>query len=101
MTGIYQPAAARAAAGAPVYSEDVVTAGVRDASRLTPFERRALADTLACSIVGGPERVKQGLAEFVGQTGADELIVTSMFYDHEARLRSYELLAEARDALGA
>lgn len=44
MTGIYQPAAARAAAGAPVYSEDVVTAGVRDASRLTPFERRALAE---------------------------------------------------------
>ena len=42
MTGIYQPAAARAAASAPVYSEDVVAAGVRDAARLTPFERRAL-----------------------------------------------------------
>jgi len=42
MTGIYQPAAARAAAGAPIYSEDVVAAGVRDAARLTPFERRAL-----------------------------------------------------------
>lgn len=44
MTGIYQPALARAAAGAPLYSEDVVAAGVRDAARLTPFERRALAD---------------------------------------------------------
>jgi purine nucleoside phosphorylase len=44
MTGIYQPSAARAAAGAPVYSEDVVAAGVRDARRLTPFERRALAE---------------------------------------------------------
>jgi hypothetical protein len=44
MTGIYQPSVARAAAGAPVYSEDVVAAGVRDAERLTPFERRALAE---------------------------------------------------------
>ncbi len=44
MTGIYQPAVARAAAGAPLYSEDVVAAGVRDAARLTPFERRALAE---------------------------------------------------------
>lgn len=42
MTGIYQPAVVRAAAGAPVYSDDVVAAGVRDAARLTPFERRAL-----------------------------------------------------------
>jgi purine nucleoside phosphorylase len=42
MTDIYQPAAVRAAAGAPVYSEDVVVAGVADAERVTPFERRAL-----------------------------------------------------------
>ena len=42
MTGIYQPAAVRAAAGAPVYSEDVVVAGVGDGEKVTPFERRAL-----------------------------------------------------------
>jgi hypothetical protein len=42
MTGIYQPGAVRAAAGAPVYSEDVVVAGVGDGEELTPFERRAL-----------------------------------------------------------
>lgn len=49
MTGIYQPSAARAAASAPVYSEDVVAAGVRDAARLTPFERRALAEAGAAA----------------------------------------------------
>ncbi len=49
MTGIYQPSAARAAAGAPVYSRDVVAAGVRDAGRLTPFERHALDETGAAA----------------------------------------------------
>jgi len=42
MTGIYQPAIVRAAADAPVYSVDVVVAGVGDAEQLTSFERRAL-----------------------------------------------------------
>lgn len=49
MTGIYQPAVARAAAAAPVYSENVVAAGVRDAARLTPFERRALDEAGAAA----------------------------------------------------
>jgi len=42
MTGIYQPAVVRAAGNAPVYSEDVVVAGVGNCEKLTPFERRAL-----------------------------------------------------------
>jgi hypothetical protein len=49
MTGIYQPAAVRAAAGAPVYFEDVVVAGVADVERLTPFERRALGEAGAAA----------------------------------------------------
>jgi hypothetical protein len=32
-------------------------------------------------------------------TGADELIITAQIYDHAARRRSYQLVAEARDAL--
>jgi purine nucleoside phosphorylase len=42
VTGIYQPAVVRAGGGPSVYSQDVVAAGVADAARLTPFERRAL-----------------------------------------------------------
>ncbi len=30
---------------------------------------------------------------FVARTGADELMVTSQIFDHQARVRSYELLA--------
>ena len=45
--------------------------------------------------VGGrhPETVRQGLEAFVDRTGADELMVTSQIFDHDARLRSYEITA--------
>jgi alkanesulfonate monooxygenase SsuD/methylene tetrahydromethanopterin reductase-like flavin-dependent oxidoreductase (luciferase family) len=49
---------------------------------------------LACSFVGSPDTVRRGLDRFTEQTRADELMVASAIYDHAARLRSYELLAE-------
>ena len=48
---------------------------------------------LACSFVGSPSKVRAGLQNFVESTGVDELMVASAIHDHEARLRSYELLA--------
>jgi hypothetical protein len=39
--------------------------------------------------------VRDGLARLIEQTGADELMVAAAIYDHGARLRSYEILAEA------
>ena len=41
--------------------------------------------------------VRAGLAEFVARTGADELMVTSQIFDHQARLRSFQIAIEARD----
>lgn len=58
-------------------------------------EGEMLAEVLACSAVGSPETVRRGLREFVERTGADELMVTSQIFDHAARLRSYEIAAEA------
>jgi alkanesulfonate monooxygenase SsuD/methylene tetrahydromethanopterin reductase-like flavin-dependent oxidoreductase (luciferase family) len=49
---------------------------------------------LACSAIGSPGRVAAAVEAFVAETGADELMITSQIYDHEARLRSYALLAE-------
>ncbi|MEZ5417285.1 MAG: LLM class flavin-dependent oxidoreductase [Vicinamibacterales bacterium] len=43
------------------------------------------------SFIGSAETVQARMRDFVARTGADELIVTSHVYDHEARLRSYEL----------
>ena len=50
---------------------------------------------LACSAVGSPARVRARIEEFVARTGADELMVTSQIWDHDARRRSLALLAEA------
>jgi alkanesulfonate monooxygenase SsuD/methylene tetrahydromethanopterin reductase-like flavin-dependent oxidoreductase (luciferase family) len=50
---------------------------------------------LACSFVGSAATVRAGLEEFIAQTAADEIIVAAGIFDQAARLRSYELLAEA------
>jgi alkanesulfonate monooxygenase SsuD/methylene tetrahydromethanopterin reductase-like flavin-dependent oxidoreductase (luciferase family) len=64
------------------------------------MDRLGISEMLACSIVGSPETVQQGIASFVAATGADELMVTSQIFDHAARLRSYEITAQARERLG-
>src|SRR5271155_4627603 len=65
----------------------------------SPLEKLHASRMLSCSFVGSPATVRQALERFVETTGADELMVNSAIFDHAARLRSYELLAEvwARD----
>ena len=46
-------------------------------------------------VVGTPETVRAGLEEVAAEYGADEVLVVTITHDHEARKRSYELLAEA------
>jgi alkanesulfonate monooxygenase SsuD/methylene tetrahydromethanopterin reductase-like flavin-dependent oxidoreductase (luciferase family) len=48
----------------------------------------------SCSVVGDPRAVKRQLRELLKATQADEIIATSQIFDHTARLRSFELLAE-------
>src|SRR5436190_2417083 len=69
--------------------------------RLDPVGKAILAHALSCSVVGSPQTVQQGLQAFIAQTGADELIVASQVFDHRARLRSYEIVAQAHAALGS
>ena len=64
-----------------------------DAS-LTPLERAELQHVLGSAIVGSAATVRRGLTEFVDRTGADEIIVASQVFDHAARLRSYEVVAD-------
>jgi luciferase family oxidoreductase group 1 len=64
--------------------------------RLGVVEQSVLDQALARSVVGSPETVRQGLEAFVEETGADELMVTSQIFDHQARLRSFEITARAR-----
>ncbi len=58
------------------------------------MEKAQASRMLACSFVGSRRTVADGLARFVEQTGADELMVAGAIFDQRARLRSYEILAE-------
>jgi luciferase family oxidoreductase group 1 len=60
----------------------------------SPLERAEAERMLACSFVGSQQTVREGLDDFISRTKADEVIVASAVFDHTARLRSYELLAE-------
>ena len=59
----------------------------RKASGKPAARRRTILDT--------PERTSDRLRSLAEEYGAEEVIVVSITYDHEARMRSYELLAEA------
>jgi luciferase family oxidoreductase group 1 len=65
------------------------------AETLPPQARALLDQVLACSAIGGPATVRAALAAFAARSGADELMITSQIHDHQARLRSYEIVAEA------
>jgi luciferase family oxidoreductase group 1 len=58
-----------------------------------PEEKAHVSQMLSRSFVGSPETVRSGLERYVEETGADELILASAIHDHDARLRSYELVA--------
>lgn len=62
--------------------------------RLAPHEKALLADVLSCSAIGSPGTVQRQMRDFLDRTQADELIVTSNVFDHAARLRSYEIVAQ-------
>lgn len=53
-----------------------------------------LESVLSCSAIGSPATVKRALDAFIARTGADELMITSQIFDHQARLRSYEITAQ-------
>ena len=60
----------------------------------TPIEKAQASNMLSCSVVGSPDTVRRGVHELAERTAADEFIVATAVYDHQARLRSYEILAK-------
>ncbi|MBO3751678.1 MsnO8 family LLM class oxidoreductase [Streptosporangiaceae bacterium NEAU-GS5] len=61
----------------------------------TAEDRALVADRIDTRFVGSPERVADSLRTLRDATGADELLVTSITYDHADRVRSNDLLAAA------
>lgn len=63
-------------------------------NRIGHAERALLDQVLSCSAIGSPATVAQALDDFIAQTSADELMITSQIFDHQARLHSYEITAD-------
>ena len=61
----------------------------------TAIDRDRIARHRERLVVGNAESVKHRLLALIEVTRADELMITTMAYDHAARRRSYELLAQA------
>jgi luciferase family oxidoreductase group 1 len=78
--GVYEPLPSPEEAAAHVYS---------------PSDRTLIARNRTRLVVGGKDKVMAHLAPLIAATQADELMVTTMIYDHDARKHSYRLLAEA------
>lgn len=64
----------------------------------TEGEKLAASRMLTHSIVGSPATVREGLERFAAQTKADELMVVTSVFDHEARKRSLEIVAGIANA---
>lgn len=68
---------------------------VAAARRLTPQQQAVIDKQSKLWIVGDPQQVRAAIEQQAEAAGADEVMVTTTVWDHEQRLRSYRLLAEA------
>jgi luciferase family oxidoreductase group 1 len=60
----------------------------------TPVDRARIAQNRTKLSVGSPATVRARLEPLIAATKADEVMVTTMIHDHDARKHSYELLAK-------
>lgn len=65
------------------------------AYRYTPEEETIAEEFVVGSIVGGPKRVLSKLAALARDTGADELMLSTITSTREDRVASYELVSRA------
>ena len=65
----------------------------------SPAEKERAGHMLTYAVVGSPETARAGLRKFIDLTAADEIMIAGSIYDHAARVRSFEIVAEAMQSL--
>ena len=60
-----------------------------------PIDRERIRQGRERLFVGAPKTILARLLPFIAATHADEVMITTMIYDHAARRHSYELMAQA------
>ena len=66
---------------------------------LDPAMLAMVEQAMACSAVGSPETVRAALQGFIERYRPDEVILAGQIHDHAARLRSFEIAAQAMQSL--
>ncbi len=61
----------------------------------TPMEAVAVSRSLSAAVVGGPGTIRAGLDRLIERHRPDELLIAAQIHDHEARRRSFSIVAEA------
>ena len=61
----------------------------------SPMEKAQASRMLQRTVIGSPATVRRDLDALIAETGADELMIVSDIYDHDLRLRSFRIIAEA------
>lgn len=69
------------------------------ADQLGLQEKAAISRFMTYTALGDPQDVSERLREFKAETDADEIILTAQIFDHQARLRAFEIAAEAMSEL--
>ena len=54
---------------------------------------------MSCSATGSAKTIRKKLGALIDTFGPDELMVTGMIHNHEARVRSFGIAAEALSKL--
>ncbi len=70
-----------------------------DLSEIPPQVMAGVAEALSCAAVGSPTTVKAQLGALINRYRPDEIMLTGMIHDHQARLRSFEIAAQAMQDL--
>jgi len=58
-----------------------------------PAQQYAVEQMLAYAFVGGPATLQKGLQRFIEQTQVNEIMAVTNIFTHEARVHSYQVLA--------
>ncbi len=67
----------------------------------TPFEQAGVEHAMAYAAIGSPQTVAARLQALIDLTQADEVILTAQVFDHAARLRTFEIVADIRGGTAA
>ena len=70
-----------------------------DLSEVPPQVMAGVEEALSCAAIGAPDSVAAGLKALIARYKPDEIMLTGMIHDHQARLKSFKIAADVMKAM--